>query len=31
MVIKVLGSGCANCVRLEENTRIALKELGPKL
>lgn len=28
MVIKVLGSGCANCVRLEENTRIALKELG---
>lgn len=28
MVIKVLGSGCANCVKLEENTRIALKELG---
>lgn len=28
MVIKVLGSGCANCIRLEENTRTALKELG---
>lgn len=28
MIIKVLGSGCANCVKLEENTRVAIKELG---
>ncbi|WBW98128.1 thioredoxin family protein [Oceanirhabdus sp. W0125-5] len=28
MVIKVLGSGCANCKRLEKNTRKAVKELG---
>ena len=28
MIVKVLGSGCANCLKLEENTRIALKELG---
>lgn len=28
MIIKVLGSGCANCVKLEENARIAAKELG---
>lgn len=28
MIIKVLGSGCANCVKLEENARIAVKELG---
>lgn len=28
MVIKVLGSGCANCKRLEENTKKALEELG---
>lgn len=27
MTIKVLGSGCANCVRLEENTKQAAKEL----
>ena len=27
MKIKILGSGCANCVRLEENTRQAVKEL----
>lgn len=26
MVIKVLGSGCKNCVTLKENTEIALKE-----
>ncbi|MCM1989756.1 thioredoxin family protein [Oceanirhabdus seepicola] len=28
MVIKVLGSGCANCKKLEENTRKATLELG---
>jgi len=28
MIIKVLGSGCRNCVRLEENTRKAVEEIG---
>lgn len=28
MIIKILGSGCNNCVRLEANTKIALKNLG---
>jgi small redox-active disulfide protein 2 len=28
MDIKVLGPGCANCVRLEANTRDALADLG---
>jgi small redox-active disulfide protein 2 len=28
MDIKVLGPGCANCVRLEANTRDALAALG---
>ena len=28
MIIKVLGSGCKNCVTLKENTEIALKETG---
>lgn len=28
MIIKVLGSGCANCKRLEENTRKAVESLG---
>ena len=28
MVIKILGSGCKNCVTLKENTEIALKEVG---
>lgn len=28
MNIKVLGSGCANCKKLEENTRKAVEELG---
>lgn len=28
MVIKVLGSGCANCQKLVENTRKAVEELG---
>jgi small redox-active disulfide protein 2 len=28
MIIKILGSGCANCVRLEANTKQALAALG---
>ncbi|MHB1394865.1 MAG: thioredoxin family protein [Clostridia bacterium] len=28
MVIKVLGSGCMNCNKLEANAREAVKELG---
>ncbi|MDD3840843.1 MAG: thioredoxin family protein [Clostridia bacterium] len=28
MVIKVLGSGCANCRKLEANVKEAVKELG---
>lgn len=28
MVIKILGSGCANCKRLYENAANATKELG---
>lgn len=28
MIIKVLGSGCANCKKLEENTRKAVAEMG---
>ncbi len=28
MIIKVLGSGCANCEQLEARTRTALAELG---
>lgn len=28
MIIKILGSGCANCNKLEENTRKAVEELG---
>jgi len=28
MIIKVLGSGCKNCVALKENTEVALKETG---
>jgi len=28
MVIKILGSGCANCKKLESNVREAVKELG---
>ena len=30
MKIEVLGSGCANCKKLEANVRAALKELGKK-
>lgn len=28
MVIKILGSGCKNCVTLKENTEAALREAG---
>lgn len=28
MIIKVLGSGCANCKKLIENTKKAIEELG---
>ena len=28
MIIKILGSGCKNCVTLKENTEEALKETG---
>ena len=28
MIIKILGSGCKNCVTLKENTEKALKETG---
>lgn len=28
MTIKILGSGCPNCQKLEENAKIAIKELG---
>ena len=28
MIIKVLGPGCANCKKLEENAKEAVKELG---
>jgi small redox-active disulfide protein 2 len=28
MIIKILGSGCANCARLEANTKQALSTLG---
>ena len=27
MIIKILGTGCTNCLRLEENTRTASKAL----
>jgi small redox-active disulfide protein 2 len=28
MIIKILGSGCKNCVALKENTEVALKTKG---
>lgn len=28
MIIKILGSGCKNCVTLTENTKAAIKEMG---
>jgi len=30
MVIKILGTGCPNCQKLEENTKKAVEELGLK-
>lgn len=30
MIIKILGTGCRNCVTLAENTQKALEELGMK-
>jgi len=28
MIIKILGSGCPNCQKLEDNAKKAVKELG---
>lgn len=28
MIIKVLGSGCSNCKKLEANAKVAVEELG---
>lgn len=28
MNIKILGTGCPNCIKLEENTKLAVKELN---
>jgi len=28
MIIKMLGSGCPNCIKLETNTKKAVEELG---
>lgn len=28
MIIKILGTGCANCKKLEQNTKDAVKDLG---
>ena len=28
MIIKILGSGCRNCIQLAENTKTALKDMG---
>lgn len=28
MIIKILGSGCTNCVRLANNTQAAIEEAG---
>lgn len=28
MIIKILGSGCSNCKKLEHNARKAIEELG---
>ena len=28
MIVKILGSGCNNCRKLEDNTRTALADLG---
>jgi len=31
MKIKILGTGCPSCIRLEENTKEALKELNKEV
>lgn len=28
MIIKILGSGCSNCIRLESNAQLAIKKIG---
>jgi small redox-active disulfide protein 2 len=28
VIIKILGSGCRNCIQLTENTKTALKDMG---
>ena len=28
MIIKILGTGCKKCDKLEENTKVALEEMG---
>ncbi len=28
MIIKILGTGCSKCNKLEENTKLAIEELG---
>lgn len=28
MIIKILGSGCKSCIKLTENTKVALEETG---
>jgi small redox-active disulfide protein 2 len=28
VIIKILGSGCRNCIQLTENTKAALKDMG---
>ena len=28
MIVKILGTGCPKCKKLEENTRVAINELG---
>lgn len=28
MIIKILGSGCNNCKKLEDNAKVAVNELG---
>ncbi len=30
MKIEILGTGCPNCIKLEENTKKALEEIGKK-
>lgn len=28
MIIKILGSGCSNCMRLEASTKVAIEKMG---